>query len=64
MNNKKIDMKTAIVTGASKGIGKFIALKLATLNYALVVVGRDETSLKKLKEEIEKKRHSLFAFGY
>jgi len=42
-------MKTAIVTGASKGIGKAIALKLATLNYALVVIGRSERHLAAIK---------------
>jgi len=46
-------MKTAIVTGASKGIGKAIALKLASLNYALVLVGRNEKDLDAVKELIE-----------
>ena len=46
-------MKTAIVTGASKGIGKAIALKLASLNYAMVVVGRSEKHLAAIKETIE-----------
>lgn len=47
-------MKISIVTGASKGIGKVIALKLAELNYAVVVVGRNENQLAKLKSEIER----------
>ena len=46
-------LKTAIVTGASKGIGKAIALKLASLNYAMVVVGRSEIHLAAIKETIE-----------
>ena len=46
-------MKTAIVTGASKGIGKAIALKLASLNYALVLVGRNEKDLDAVKELIK-----------
>jgi len=46
-------MKTAIVTGASRGIGKAIALKLAALNYELVLVGRNKEHLTKLKAEIE-----------
>jgi 3-oxoacyl-[acyl-carrier protein] reductase len=45
-------MKTAIVTGASQGIGKAIALKLASLKYAMVVVGRNNDHLEKLKTEI------------
>ena len=48
-------MKTAIVTGASKGIGRVIALKLAALNYSLVIVGRNEKQLAELKSEIEEK---------
>jgi 3-oxoacyl-[acyl-carrier protein] reductase len=47
-------MKVAIITGASKGIGKAIALRLAKLNYNIVIVGRDKQSLKNLKAEIKK----------
>lgn len=47
-------MQTAIVTGASRGIGKAIALKLAELQYNLVVVGRTAQLLNQLKSEIEK----------
>jgi len=47
-------MKTAIVTGATKGIGKAIALKLVELGYEMVLVGRNEQDLSKLKAEIEK----------
>lgn len=48
-------MKTAIITGASKGIGKAIALKLAVLNYAMVLVGRNKQQLTELKSKIEEK---------
>ena len=48
-----IHMQTAIVTGASKGIGKAIVLKLAELQYNLVVVGRTAQLLSQLKSEIE-----------
>ncbi|WP_372772268.1 SDR family NAD(P)-dependent oxidoreductase [Mangrovibacterium sp.] len=47
-------MRTAIVTGASKGIGKAIALKLASLSYTLVVVGRSNEQLTAVKNTIEK----------
>jgi 3-oxoacyl-[acyl-carrier protein] reductase len=53
--NKTVDMRTAIVTGATRGIGKVIATKLAVLNYALVVVGRNKQHLAELKAEIENK---------
>jgi 3-oxoacyl-[acyl-carrier protein] reductase len=47
-------MQTAIVTGASRGIGKAISLKLAELQYNLVIVGRTAQLLDHLKSEIEK----------
>ena len=46
-------MKTAIVTGASKGIGKAIALKLASLKYAMVLVARNTEQLAQLKQLVE-----------
>ncbi len=46
-------MQTAIVTGASRGIGKAIALKLAELHYNLVIVGRTAGLLDQLKSQIE-----------
>lgn len=48
-------MKVAIVTGASSGIGKCIALELVALNYSVVIGGRNRQSLIALKEKIEKK---------
>lgn len=47
-------IKTAIVTGATKGIGKIIALKLASLDFNVVLVGRNSELLKRLKQEIER----------
>ena len=48
-----VNMQTAIVTGATKGIGKAIALKLVEIHYNLVIVGRSVQLLDKLKTEIE-----------
>ena len=45
-------MPKAIVTGASSGIGKDIAIELANKNYDLVLVSRDIDKLKKVKEQI------------
>lgn len=43
----------ALITGASRGIGKAIALELARLGYDLALVGRDTTSLEKVAAETE-----------
>lgn len=45
-------MKTAIVTGASSGIGYSIAIHLAKLNYSLALVGRSESNLLDLQNKI------------
>lgn len=45
--------KTALVTGATSGIGKATALKLARLNYRLVITGRRAERLKALSKELE-----------
>lgn len=42
----------AVVTGASKGIGKEIAMLLAKKGYQLVLIARSETELKQLAEEL------------
>jgi 3-oxoacyl-[acyl-carrier protein] reductase len=44
-------IKTIIITGASKGIGRALALRLARANHRLMLVGRNEDDLKKLVEE-------------
>ena len=47
--------KNAIITGASKGIGKAIALKLAASGVNLVLAARTQTSLDDTVEEIKTK---------
>lgn len=51
MNKKK---QVTIITGASKGIGRAIALKLANEGHAISVFGRNENELKSLVKEINK----------
>ncbi|WP_443937971.1 SDR family NAD(P)-dependent oxidoreductase [Pedobacter sp. MW01-1-1] len=43
----------ALITGASKGIGKSIALKLAQSGYDLMLLARNLTDLQQLKIELE-----------
>src|SRR6476660_419073 len=48
----QLDGKTALVTGASAGIGRAIATELAKEGVKLVVTGRRKAELDKLGEEI------------
>ena len=45
----------AMVTGASSGIGRDIAINLAKLDYNLILVGRNKTALEEVKEVIGEK---------
>ncbi len=46
---------TALITGASRGIGKEIAIEFAQHGHNVILVARDEISLQKLAAEINKK---------
>ena len=48
----KLDGKTAIVTGASRGLGEAMALGLAEAGADIVLVGRSD--LKAVQKKIEK----------
>jgi len=50
-NNLTIREMIALVTGASRGIGKAIALELARCGYDLALVGRDEQALSDTSSE-------------
>lgn len=47
--------KTAIVTGASRGIGKALAATVASLGVNVVIAARQEAALKETAEELSKK---------
>ncbi|WP_298830159.1 glucose 1-dehydrogenase [uncultured Planococcus sp.] len=53
--------KVAIVTGASKGIGRNIALLLAEAGADLAIIARNEEELQMLSEEIEAKGRRVLA---
>lgn len=46
-------MKTILITGAARGIGYATALKAAQLQWTVVLNGRNESTLLKIKEELE-----------
>ena len=48
-------MKKAIVTGATSGIGRAFAEKLAGLGYDLILTGRREDVIRKVSDEISKR---------
>lgn len=50
-----MNKETALVTGASSGIGKEMAIELAKKGINLVIVARNENALTELKREIESK---------
>ncbi|MCF8277638.1 MAG: SDR family NAD(P)-dependent oxidoreductase [Flavobacteriales bacterium] len=47
--------KTAIITGATAGIGEATAIEFANLGYDLILTGRRKERLEKLKSELESK---------
>lgn len=53
--------KTALITGASSGIGKATAIALANEGYNLIICGRRKEALDELQNELQKKvkTHSL-----
>ncbi|MDR1800313.1 MAG: SDR family oxidoreductase [Lachnospiraceae bacterium] len=53
MQKKKLTGKTAVVTGAGRGIGREIALELSREGAALVIVSRTESELEETARMIE-----------
>ena len=45
--------KTALITGATSGIGEATSVKLAQLNYNIILTGRRKERLEKLKNKLE-----------
>lgn len=51
--NLKLKNRLALVTGSSKGIGKSIAIWLASQGARVIVVARNQESLNEVKEELQ-----------
>jgi NAD(P)-dependent dehydrogenase (short-subunit alcohol dehydrogenase family) len=54
MGERKLQGKTALITGASKGLGKAMALALAEAGAALILVSRNRDQLNETAEAIRK----------
>jgi NAD(P)-dependent dehydrogenase (short-subunit alcohol dehydrogenase family) len=52
MNGRFLEGKTAVVTGASRGLGRAMALALAGAGARLALVGRDAARLAQTKREV------------
>jgi len=48
-----VERELTIITGASRGIGRGIAIKLAKENYDVMIFGRDIAALKNVEKELE-----------
>ena len=54
--------KTAIITGAAVGIGKAVAIKMATLGAKTVLLDLNPETLEKTRKEVEKINSDVLAF--
>ena len=61
MNDKPV----AVITGASRGIGRSVAIALATEGYDIAAIGRsvDSEGMENLGPEVEKRRAQFFPVG-
>ncbi|UNK47877.1 SDR family oxidoreductase [Arthrobacter sulfonylureivorans] len=61
MTGARLDGRTALITGASAGIGRATALALAEAGAALIVTGRREAQLRIVAEECEAQGAKVWA---
>jgi len=54
MNENTLEKKNCLITGATGGLGKQIAIELAKKNCNLFLTGRQNKKLEKLNDELEK----------
>ena len=57
MNQRSAQLKTALVTGASVGIGRDLAIVLAEHGHDLVITARNQDQLEALAAELRSKHH-------
>ena len=62
MHDKKLSGRTALITGASKGLGKAMALALSAAGARVGLVSRNREQLNQVAVEIEKAGGEAYAF--
>ncbi|MDF2523158.1 MAG: short-chain dehydrogenase/reductase, partial [Clostridiales bacterium] len=60
INPMDLSGKNIIITGASSGIGKGIAIYLSKLGANIIMVARNEVRLKETYNELEPGNHSYY----
>ena len=56
-NPFSLEGKTILVTGASSGIGKAVAIECSKMGALLIIMGRDKTRLDNVFDQLEGTRH-------
>jgi len=62
LQNYQINNKTALVTGAGKGIGKACAIALAEAGANLIIISRTKSDLDKVKKIILKLKRKCISY--
>ena len=57
MKKEPAKEKTALITGASRGLGQALARGLAQRGWNLILTARDETKLRQVRDELAQKTH-------
>ena len=60
MKNSEFKNKNILITGASKGLGKTIALEFEKLGANLILIARSKDLLESLINNFDKKKNHLF----
>lgn len=62
INPMDLSGKRILVTGASSGIGKAVAIKLSELGAEVIIIARSEDKLKQTISELSGDNHSFYSF--
>jgi len=64
MNENILEKKNCLITGATGGLGKQIAIELAKKNCNIFLTGRQNKKLEKLNDELEKTNKNNFFINF